>query len=249
MRFPARASAAERGALAFGTVDCFLLWRLTNGAIHATDATNASRTLLYDIREGRMGRRHAAVVQRAARDPAGSSGYGGGLRRGCARMVRRGDSHPGAGRRSAERADRPGVRRAGDGQGDLRHRRLSPSQHRRSADAVAQPAADNNRLPVERQTRLRARGIDLLRRRDRSVAARRPRHHRERRRNRARSRPPPTRRRRSIAFRPSPVSARRTGVPRRAPSFAASRAAQRARKSPGRRWKASDIKRATSSRR
>lgn len=40
---------AERGELAFGTVDCFLLWRLTNGAVHATDATNASRTLLFNI--------------------------------------------------------------------------------------------------------------------------------------------------------------------------------------------------------
>jgi glycerol kinase len=44
--------AAERGELAFGTVDSFLLWRLTGGAAHATDATNASRTLLYDIRNG-----------------------------------------------------------------------------------------------------------------------------------------------------------------------------------------------------
>jgi glycerol kinase len=41
---------AERGALAFGTVDTFLLWRLTGGKVHATDATNASRTLLFDLR-------------------------------------------------------------------------------------------------------------------------------------------------------------------------------------------------------
>jgi glycerol kinase len=40
---------AERGELAFGTVDSFLLWRLTGGRVHATDATNASRTLLFDI--------------------------------------------------------------------------------------------------------------------------------------------------------------------------------------------------------
>ena len=40
---------AERGELAFGTVDTFLIWRLTGGAVHATDATNASRTLLFDI--------------------------------------------------------------------------------------------------------------------------------------------------------------------------------------------------------
>ena len=40
---------AERGRLAFGTVDSFLIWRLTGGEVHATDATNASRTLLFDI--------------------------------------------------------------------------------------------------------------------------------------------------------------------------------------------------------
>ena len=40
---------AEAGELAFGTVDSFLLWRLTNGKIHATDATNASRTMLFNI--------------------------------------------------------------------------------------------------------------------------------------------------------------------------------------------------------
>ena len=44
--------AARAGHLAFGTVDSFLLWRLTAGAVHATDATNASRTLLYDIHRG-----------------------------------------------------------------------------------------------------------------------------------------------------------------------------------------------------
>jgi len=46
---PAARAKAERGELAFGTVDSFLLWRLTGGTVHATDATNASRTALYDI--------------------------------------------------------------------------------------------------------------------------------------------------------------------------------------------------------
>lgn len=40
---------AGRGELAFGTIDSFLLWHLTEGAVHATDATNASRTMLFDI--------------------------------------------------------------------------------------------------------------------------------------------------------------------------------------------------------
>ncbi|MEM7523520.1 MAG: glycerol kinase GlpK [Pseudomonadota bacterium] len=48
----ARARAAA-GELLFGTVDSYLIWRLTGGAVHATDATNAARTLLYNIREGR----------------------------------------------------------------------------------------------------------------------------------------------------------------------------------------------------
>ena len=46
---PGARERAERGELAFGTIDSFLLWRLTAGAEHATDATNAGRTLLFDI--------------------------------------------------------------------------------------------------------------------------------------------------------------------------------------------------------
>ncbi|MEQ6250022.1 glycerol kinase GlpK [Sulfitobacter sp. HNIBRBA3233] len=44
---------AARGELLFGTVDSYIIWRLTGGQVHATDATNAARTMLYDIREGR----------------------------------------------------------------------------------------------------------------------------------------------------------------------------------------------------
>ncbi len=44
---------AEDGKLAFGTIDTYLLWRLTGGKQHATDATNASRTMLYNIHENR----------------------------------------------------------------------------------------------------------------------------------------------------------------------------------------------------
>lgn len=43
---------AEAGELLCGTIDCFLIWRLTGGSIHATDATNASRTMLYNIHSG-----------------------------------------------------------------------------------------------------------------------------------------------------------------------------------------------------
>ena len=47
----ARAKAVA-GDLLFGTVDCFLIWKLTGGEVHATDATNAARTLIYNIQQG-----------------------------------------------------------------------------------------------------------------------------------------------------------------------------------------------------
>jgi glycerol kinase len=50
---PGARERAERGELAFGTIDTFLLWRLTGGRVHATDATNAARTCLFDIHRGR----------------------------------------------------------------------------------------------------------------------------------------------------------------------------------------------------
>jgi glycerol kinase len=49
---PGARARAMRGELLFGTVDCYLLWRLTGGKVHATDATNASRTLLFNIHTG-----------------------------------------------------------------------------------------------------------------------------------------------------------------------------------------------------
>ena len=49
---PGARARAMRGELLFGTVDCYLLWRLTSGKVHATDATNASRTLLFNIHTG-----------------------------------------------------------------------------------------------------------------------------------------------------------------------------------------------------
>ena len=77
---PGARAAADAGQLAFGTVDTWLLWRLTGGRVHATDATNASRTMLYDIRRGawdddllRLFRIPAAVLPEV-RDSAGDFG-------------------------------------------------------------------------------------------------------------------------------------------------------------------------------
>ncbi len=78
---PGARDAAKGGHLAFGTVDSFLIWRLTGGRLHVTDATNASRTALYDIRKGRwdealcelFGVPMACLPE--VRDSAGDFGY------------------------------------------------------------------------------------------------------------------------------------------------------------------------------
>ena len=49
---PGASAKAERGELAFGTIDAWLIWKLSRGALHVTDPTNASRTLLYNIYTG-----------------------------------------------------------------------------------------------------------------------------------------------------------------------------------------------------
>lgn len=49
---PGARARAAKGELAFGTVDTFLIWKLTGGRVHATDATNAARTLIYNIAKG-----------------------------------------------------------------------------------------------------------------------------------------------------------------------------------------------------
>ena len=50
---PGARARAERGELAFGTIDSWLIWNLTAGAVHATDVSNASRTLLFDVQRNR----------------------------------------------------------------------------------------------------------------------------------------------------------------------------------------------------
>ncbi len=54
---------ANAGELAFGTVDSWLIWNLTEGRVHVTDATNAARTMLYNIREGRWDDELAALFE------------------------------------------------------------------------------------------------------------------------------------------------------------------------------------------
>ena len=132
-----RAGAAERGELAFGTIDSFLLWRLTGGGVHATDATNASRTMLFDIHRQdwddellRLLKSRARCcprsrLRRASARPAGCSAAAADQR------------HRG---RPAGRDLRPGLLPAGHDQEHLRHRLLRAPEHRCS------PVASRNRL-------------------------------------------------------------------------------------------------------
>lgn len=74
-------TAAEAGELAFGTVDAFLLWHLTGGRVHATDATNAARTLLFDIHTGQWSADLCRMLEvpmsllPEVRDSSGSFGF------------------------------------------------------------------------------------------------------------------------------------------------------------------------------
>lgn len=60
---PEARRSAEKGTLAFGTVDSWLVWNLTNGAVHATDVTNASRTMLFNIHTLRWDKDLLALFQ------------------------------------------------------------------------------------------------------------------------------------------------------------------------------------------
>ena len=150
------AGKAARGELAFGTVDTYLLWRLTGGKVHATDATNASRTLLFDIRDGRWddellqlsGRAAIASCRRCAIRPPHSARP--------SRIVRRRNSDLRHRRRPAGGDDRAGLFRAGHAQGDLWHRLLRAPQYRPNAGRIEQQTHHHHRLPARRCPQLRA---------------------------------------------------------------------------------------------
>ena len=121
---------ALRGEVLFGTVDTWLLWKLTGGAVHATDVTNASRTMLFDIHalrwdETLLGAGHPPVR------PAGGALQQRDLR---VHPDRRGEDPGGRHRRRpAGGPVRPGVLRGRRGQEHLRHRVLPADEHRREA--------------------------------------------------------------------------------------------------------------------
>ena len=106
---PGARQKARDGELLFGNVDTWLIWKLTNGAVHVTDSTNASRTMLMNLETGAWDDDLLNIfdVPRAMLPRIASSSQivGDGARR----ALRRGDSDRGHGGRSAGRAGRAGL--------------------------------------------------------------------------------------------------------------------------------------------
>ena len=222
---------AEAGELAFGTVDCWFVWQLTGGAVHATDSSNASRTLLFDIERGVWDDELLALfnVPRALL-PGGRALVRRGRLDG-ARRVRRGDPGRVDHRRPAGGARGQRVLLGGRCEGDVRDGHLRA--HALGDDAAALRDARRDRRGADRRrARVRARGLDLHGRRGgavdrrgaqarrlprRRAGARRERAGQQRRRLRARAHRPrragvgPARARRDLR-----ADARRHRRPRRA---------------------------------
>ena len=137
---------AQKGELAFGTVDTFLIWKLTGGKVHATDATNASRTLMYNIETGDWDDRLLDLlgVPRAMlpeiKDCADDFGETEPEFFGAPLPIR------GRCRRPAGGNDRAGLLRTGHDEIDLWHRLFRADQHRPRHGALEEPAADDRRL-------------------------------------------------------------------------------------------------------
>ena len=246
---PGARERAGRGELVFGTVDCYLLWRLTGGRVHATDATNASRTLLFNIHTGEWDDELLKLlrVPRSMLPEVKDS------------SAKFGDSDPSlfggpiaisgiAGDQQAATIGQacftPGMIKSTYGTGCFA-----------LLNTGTTPVASKNKLlttiayQLERQAHLRARRLDLRRRLRRAMAARRARHHQAGRPRPARSPTNPIPCRASIWCRPSSASARPTGIRACAARCSASPATPAPPNSRMPRWKASATRPSISARR
>ena len=120
---------AERGEILFGTVDSFLIYRLTGGRVHATDASNASRTLIFNIRTLEWDDELLEILG-IPRDAPRRSRFERYVRRDRGGAFRRAHRHRRQRRRPAGGHFWPGLFRARLGQEHLRHRLLHAAQHR-----------------------------------------------------------------------------------------------------------------------
>ena len=177
--------ASADGALALGTVDSYVIARLTGGAAHVTDPSNASRTLLYDLEKGAWSDELCDlfdVPRSALPEVVPSSGVVGTTDPDAFLGPRAADRRDR--RRPAGRPVRPGLLLPRHEQVHLRHGLVRAHQHRDDAGALGRRPAHHRRLGPRRRAGLRARGRDLRDRRRGAVAARRARADRLRRRDR-----------------------------------------------------------------
>ena len=201
---------AARGELAFGTIDSWLVWQLTKGAVHVTDASNASRTLLYDIHTGTWDDDLLPTPRDPAGGPAARRAFVGRRRDdGSRRRIRADRGHR---RRPAGGPVRAGLRPARPREEHVRHGLLSPPQHGAARRRLEEPAAHDRRLGPRGRPHVCPRGKRLHRRRRRAVAEGRSEAHPERRRRRGARRDRVRTTAASSSFRPSRGSARRTGT-------------------------------------
>ena len=235
---PGARADAEAGKLAFGTVDSWLVWSLTDGQVHATDVTNASRTMLYDIHEMRWDPWLLDLFGIPASmlpDVCPSSAdYGVTANPGVVRGVPiRGVAGDQQAALFGQCCFEAGQAKNTYGTGCflLMHtgREACRSTHRLVTTLAACGAG-------RARARVRARGQRVHGRRPLAMAARRAGPHRRRGRDVAPSRAACPTRAVCTWCPPSPGSARRTGTPRRAAPSTASRAARAARTSCAPRW-------------
>ena len=173
---PCGQARAERGDLLFGTVDTWLLWNLTGRAVHATDVTNASRTMLYDIAKLAWDDDPARCTRHPAGDAAGRPAVERHIRpHACGPASRAGDTDRRRRRRPARCPLRPGLLPARHGQEHLRHGLLRARQHGIDPRPLAVRPHNHRRLGHRRRGDVRPGGERLLRRGYSPVAARRPR--------------------------------------------------------------------------
>ena len=170
---PGARARASAGELAFGTIDTWLIWKLTGGAraLHRRDATPPARC--SSTSTPAMGRRAPAPARRAARGAAASRGLVGRVRRDAASAA---CGVPIAGIAGDQQAALFGQAclDAGTGEEHLRHRLLPAAEHRRDRRSRSRNnLADDGRVEARRAPRLRARRQRVHRRRGRAMAARR----------------------------------------------------------------------------
>ena len=169
---PGLRERAERGEVLFGTVDSFLIWRLTGGKRHVTDVTNASRTMLFNLNTLQWDDELLKMLDVPRKMLPEVKSSQRNLRRNRSRIVRRGDSDCRLRGRSASRHIRPGLFRSRQRQEHLRHRLLHAAKRRQQAGAFQKQTIGHGRLADRRENDLLPGRIGIHRRRGCAMVAR-----------------------------------------------------------------------------